>query len=143
MIECVPVHHVIGELKQINAAHAKEVGYRNQVTDWEQYRKLGEAGVYWVVTKRNGEKLIGYVGFLLFPHLHDLGKPHAAIDAVYLRREHRGYASMNLLKEALSIIKGKGVGKIHAHEKNIGLIKILKRLGFQDKQEIVLEMECK
>lgn len=141
-IECLPVHLVLDEIKPFIPRHYEEVGYPAIEPDWEQYRKLGEAGVYWMVTKRINGKIVGYVGFVIYQHLH-FNERSAEIDTVFLLPELRGVASYRLVKEAIENIKTMNVRRIRAVEKNTGLIRILSRLGFKQSDEKIMNMECK
>jgi N-acetylglutamate synthase-like GNAT family acetyltransferase len=139
MIQCQTVDKVIDEIRPFIPQHYREVGYPEKEPDWDQYKKLGQSGIYWMVTKRIDGKIIGYVGFLVYRHLH-FSEKTAEIDTVYVLPEHRGFTAYRLLKEALNNIKEMNVTRVRALEKNKGLIRILERLGFEKTEGTLMEM---
>ena len=101
--------------------------------DIDQFRLLEESGILRMITARNEGKLIGYVVWLIFPHLHFKGVSHAMADLYHVAKSERGKGTGRAMFEyAINYCKGSGVRRIlmgekiaHPHSK------LLESFGFE------------
>jgi GNAT superfamily N-acetyltransferase len=77
-------------------------------------RNLEAAGVWKILTVRDGKKLVGYVLAIFTPHLHyHTSPPMFIVDAYYVMPEYRSGTGTKLLKYAESVAKTLGAIKIY------------------------------
>jgi GNAT superfamily N-acetyltransferase len=86
--------------------------------DWDQYERLLKADMLRCVTCRAGDELIGYVVFIVHPHLHYKTCKTAFEDMHFIRKDHRkGRVGIRLFKYAEEMLKAIGVNRIIVHTK--------------------------
>lgn len=82
--------------------------------NFEQMEQLEKAGLWHILTARDGGKLIGYLWALLSPHLHyKSSKPMLIVDAYYVVPEYRRGTGLRLLKFMELFAKEKQAIKIY------------------------------
>jgi len=86
-------YDVIDELKPMLAEHYKEVAmYQDKIKlapDYEAYEQLQDAGMLYILTWRDEDKLKGYNIFFMRHHPHYENTNYAANDVVYIDPESR------------------------------------------------------
>jgi L-amino acid N-acyltransferase YncA len=100
--------------------------------DLDQFKMLEDTGALKVVTARDG-KLVGYVIWLLFPHLHFKGVLHAAADLYHVTKSERGKGTGRAMFEySINFCKEIGVRRILMGEKmKYKHSKLLESFGFE------------
>lgn len=126
---------VIPELAVLYPEHYEEVESpvaEHYVLDpnWNQYKALEQAGILKVITCRNDEELIGYMMFMISPHLHVKSCLTAYEDVYLLRKEYRkGRTGIKLFQFAEQYLKSLNVNKIlcstKVHQDNSRLLEYL------------------
>jgi GNAT superfamily N-acetyltransferase len=106
----------LDELKQLYPEHYEELSVTktyNLDPDYEVYQKLADAGILKLVTARNDNELIGYIMFIITPHLHYKTCITAAEDIYFLKKEYRkGRIGIRLFQFAEQYLKNINVNRI-------------------------------
>lgn len=137
-----PILQVKEEMLEMTKAHHEEVNLFNQALniDWETYIESESTGNYILFTYRNGQKLVGYAGFVVYNHSHHVDKLHARLDILYVDPSIRG-EGLQFMGDYEKMLKRHGVSFIH---KSIPLQndwgKILEFKGY-DKLEVTYVKE--
>lgn len=124
---------VIDELKHHLIHHQEEVKNTDEMdVDWPAYRALQEAGIFHFYTARAEGVLLGYIGYIIAPHLHHRGVKYALCDLIYVEPASRGKMhSVNLMKHAEADLVAHGVASIGQPVKvHHDFGPILKRQGY-------------
>ena len=86
--------------------------------DYPAYKRMAEAGMLRCITCRNDEQLIGYIIFIIGPHLHYKSCITASEDLYFVKKEFRkGRVGIMLFKYAEKVLKERGVHRIIMHTK--------------------------
>lgn len=86
--------------------------------DYEAYKRLGDARMLRCITLRADGELIGYIIFIIQPHLHYRSCKTAFEDLYYVKKEYRrGRVGIRLFQYAESVLKGIGVNRVILHTK--------------------------
>jgi len=86
--------------------------------DYEAYARLGDAGMLRCITLRADGGLIGYIIFVIQPHLHYRSCKTAFEDLYFVRKDYRkGRVGIRLFQYAESVLKGIGVNRVILHTK--------------------------
>lgn len=112
--------------------------------DWERYLEFERAGWLYMVTARDGGKLVGYITVLVYPHLHHKDTKWAFVDVMYLSPENRkgwlGVRMIRHLEKGLTKLGAKVAWfgtKKHVKNKNArGVGEILTFLGYGEVETI-------
>ena len=81
--------------------------------DYARYIKMQEAGAYCLMTCRKDGKLIGYIGFVVVPHIRFRGCSMAYEDVYYIKPENRqGRVGYKLFTESEKILKKRNVNRV-------------------------------
>lgn len=87
--------------------------YTPNVEWWQEMaHKLIELDTYYIIIAKNGERIIGFIDFFLYPE-PATGKIHAVGQHFYVKPEYRkGIVSSGLWKQALRLAKEKDAENI-------------------------------
>ena len=86
--------------------------------DYWAYENLHKAGCLRAVTCRSDGELIGYIIFIVQPHLHYRSCITAFEDLYYVKKEYRkGRTGIKLFQYAEQVLKASGVNRIIMHTK--------------------------
>jgi L-amino acid N-acyltransferase YncA len=100
----------------VMAHHLEEDPRRASVTidvNWDMYAELEDAGSFILATARDGDKLVGYLSFVLSETPHIRGYIQAVSDAFFIDKEYRGKAiASDLVKQLEESLKAVGVSWI-------------------------------
>ena len=125
------------EVEPLLVMHWEEVGMfdKNRVplwVDWSKYLFLEEWGGYLVVTVRDDDKLVGYLGAFITEHMHYNKTKFGMTDVVYVLPEYRkGLLGVKLISESEQDMKGLGVRiSILSFKVDKSMSKIAERLGY-------------
>lgn len=126
----------IEELKEIIPVHYDELCVTKDFPlspDYEAYGRLYVAGMLKCITARNDEGLIGYVIFIVQPHLHYNTCKTAFEDIYFLKKEHRlGRTGIRLFQFAEEALRSDGVNRIIMHTKiHLDNSRLFEYLGYK------------
>lgn len=126
----------IEELKEIIPAHYDELCVTKDfplMPDYEAYGRLYMAGMLKCITARSEEGLVGYVIFLVQPHLHYMTCKTAFEDIYFLKKEHRlGRTGIRLFQFAEEALRADGVNRIIFHTKvHLDNSRLFEYLGYK------------
>jgi GNAT superfamily N-acetyltransferase len=100
------------QLAPLMAAHWSEVAPYRDIpldVDWPLYHAIDRAGALRIYTARRDGKILGYVSFVVRPHLHYKQHVYATCDALYLLPEERGHTlAARLIGHAAEALKAEG-----------------------------------
>jgi len=131
--------------EQANASNIKEViplleSYRREVDyytnlkldpEFDRYEQLEKSNALRAYTARLDGKLIGFVTFIFFPHLHFKNNIFALHDILYIIPEHRGFG-YKFLKWCNQQLESDGASVIlYSVSLNYDYGPLLKRIGFR------------
>jgi GNAT superfamily N-acetyltransferase len=86
--------------------------------DYAAYDNLYKAGCLRAVTCRSDGELIGYIIFIVQPHLHYRSCITAFEDLYYVKKEYRkGRTGIKLFQYAEQVLKAGGINRIIMHTK--------------------------
>lgn len=116
--------------------HWKEIASYPDIpldVDVEAYRRAEAAGLLCILTARVEGAMIGYVVFVLTPHLHYRTTVYAHQDVLYLHPAHRGrWMGAKMISLADHLLASKGVHVVTQHVKltHPALGRLLERQGY-------------
>ena len=115
MIGTERIADVVEELQDLAQDHWAEVNVfdRPLDIDWSQYLKLDQAGRYHMSTLRVQNRLTGWAGYFIYPHIRHKSLILAREDWYYIQPAHRGAGlGRRLLEHAEECLRGRGVDRI-------------------------------
>ena len=131
--------NVVEELKDLIHEHWLEVTSHPEERPldvaWDQYLKLEEQNMLFVLTAREEGLLVGYIIHLIYRPLHYKYSIMASDDAHFLKKEfRRGTAAWKMFKAAEEALRELGVNSITYHSKtrmDINKRPVFERLGYK------------
>lgn len=131
----------IEELKAIIPAHYDELCVTKDfplAPDYEAYGRLYMAGMLRCVTVRRDAALIGYIVFVVHPHLHYRTCITAFEDLYYLVKEERlGRTGIRLFQFAERVLRDEGVNRIIMHTKvHMDNSRLFEYLGYKNSDKL-------
>jgi GNAT superfamily N-acetyltransferase len=125
----------VSEIAPLAQAHWEEVNVFDVPLDidWNQYLKLDQVGRYNLTTVRISERLVGWLGFFVYPHLRHQNLLLAREDWYYVVPDSRSQGlGRKLFTHAELNLRDHGVDRImvscKVHQDHTGL---LESLGYQ------------
>jgi len=114
----------------------------NYEPDYEAYKRMAEAGMLRCITCRSDERLIGYIIFIVTPHLHYKSCMTAIEDLYFVTKEFRkGRVGIMLFKYAEKVLKERGVQRIVMHTKvHLDNSKLFEYLGYKMTDKVFSKM---
>jgi GNAT superfamily N-acetyltransferase len=133
--DCDPFAFV-EELKELFPLHYEELCVTKDfplVPDYDAYKRLADAGMLRCITVRADEELIGYIIFIVQPHLHYMTCKTAFEDIYYVRPDFRkGRVGIRLFKYAEEVLRSIGVNRVIMHTKiHMDNSKLFEYLGYK------------
>ncbi len=133
--DCDPFAFV-EELKELFPLHYEELCVTKDfplVPDYDAYKRLANAGMLRCITVRADEELVGYIIFIVQPHLHYMTCKTAFEDIYYVRPDFRkGRVGIRLFKYAEEVLKAIGVNRVIMHTKiHMDNSKLFEYLGYK------------
>lgn len=112
---------------------AGDHGYDRVDVDVDAYDRLDRAGVLRVYVVQHGPDIIGYGIWVCVGSLQHRGRIHAYSDATYVSPQHRGTASILLLRTAEREIRADGIRRIYqvVRENSTKHGRLLEWLGYE------------
>ena len=101
--------------------------------DYDAYKRMCDAGMLRCITCRCDGELIGYIIFVVQPHLHYMSCKTAFEDIYFVKKEYRkGRIGIKLFQYAESVLKDIGVNRIIMHTKiHLDNSKLFEYLGYK------------
>lgn len=133
------------ELEQIFPEHYEELCVTKDFPlepDYEAYRNLAKSGMLRCITCRADKDLIGYIVFIVQPHLHYRSCKTAFEDIYYVKKEFRkGRIGIRLFQYAEKALKEHGVNRIIMHTKiHLDNSKLFEYLGYKHTDKIYTKL---
>jgi GNAT superfamily N-acetyltransferase len=133
------------ELVPILPAHYEELCVTKDFPlepHFEGYDRLNAAGMLKAVTCRSDGELVGYIIFIVQPHLHDKSCVTAFEDLYYVRKEYRkGRTGIKLFQFSEKVLKGAGVKRIIMHTKvHMDNSRLFEYLGYKNTDKLFTKL---
>lgn len=135
----------VDELKEIFPAHYEELCVTKEFEldpDYDAYKRLADCGWLRCITCRCDGELVGYIVFIVQPHLHYKSCLTAIEDIYYVKKEYRkGRLGLRLFMYAEQVLKGLGVNRIVMHTKvHMDNSRIFEYLGYKNTDKVFSKM---
>lgn len=110
--------------------------------DYDQYRRVNDAGMLCCVTCRCDDELIGYIIFFLQPHIHYKTCMTAFEDVYYVSPEHRrGRVGIRLFQYAEKVLRNIGINRIILHTKiHLDNSRLFEYLGYKNSDKVYTKL---
>lgn len=110
--------------------------------DFVAYDRLNIAGMLKAVTCRNDGELVGYIIFIVQPHLHYMSCITAFEDLYYVRKEYRkGRTGIKLFQFSEKVLKDAGVKRIIMHTKiHMDNSRLFEYLGYKNTDKLFTKL---
>jgi GNAT superfamily N-acetyltransferase len=109
------------EMQKLFAEHYDELCVTKDFPaepDYEAYKRLADAGMLRCIVCRVDEMVIGYIVFIIQPHLHYKSCKTAFEDLYFIKKEYRkGRIGIKLFQYAEKVLKHVGVQRVIVHTK--------------------------
>jgi len=133
------------EIQPLLPAHYEELCVTKDYPldpNYESYVRMAKAGLLRCITCRTNEKLIGYIVFVVQPHLHYKSCKTAFEDIYYLVPEYRkGRIGLKLFQYAEHVLKNNGVNRIILHTKiHLDNSRLFEHLGYQHTDKLYTKL---
>lgn len=135
----------IDELEKIFPEHYDELCVTKDFAlepDYDAYRRMAAAGMLRTITCRCDGELIGYIVFIVQPHLHYKSCMTAFEDIYYVKKEYRkGRVGIRLFQYAESVLKQRGVKRIIMHTKiHLDNSRLFEYLGYKHTDKLYTKL---
>ena len=135
----------VEELKKLYPEHYEELSVTKSIPlepNYEVYKYIEDAGILKVVTCRNDEDLIGYILFIVTPHLHYKSCITAVEDIYFVRKDYRkGRTGIKLFQFAEKYLKEQGVHRvIYGTKVHLDNSKLFEYLGYSFFEKLYSKM---
>jgi GNAT superfamily N-acetyltransferase len=129
------------EMQELFPAHYEELCVTKDfplVPDYDKYKQMCDLGMLKAVTVSAGDELIGYIIFIIQPHLHYKTCITAFEDIYYVKPEYRkGRIGIRLFQYAEKVLREAGVNRIIMHTKiHLDNSKLFEYLGYKHSDKI-------
>jgi hypothetical protein len=110
--------------------------------DLAAYDRLNTAGMLKAVTCRNDGELVGYIIFIVQPHLHYMSCITAFEDLYYVKKEYRkGRTGIKLFQFSEKVLKDAGVRRIIMHTKiHMDNSRLFEYLGYKHTDKLFTKL---
>lgn len=110
--------------------------------DFAAYDRLNTAGMLKAVTCRSDGSLVGYIIFIVQPHLHYRSCTTAFEDLYYVKKEFRkGRTGIRLFQFAEKVLKDAGVKRIILHTKiHMDNSRLFEYLGYKNTDKLFTKL---
>lgn len=145
LYEDVPPLNFLDELKQIFPVHYEELCVTKEYElepDYDTYKRLADCNWLRCITCRCDGELIGYIVFIIQPHLHYKSCLTATEDIYYVKKEYRkGRVGLRLFMYAEQVLRGLGVNRVVMHTKvHMDNSRIFEYLGYKNTDKVFSKM---
>jgi len=113
-VEQNPVAVIRSEGMSLLNAHWREVAQYPEVQvldpDWQIYEQMERSGKLWVLTARDGGRLVGYIVMMLSRHLHYRSLTIAIDDIHFIHPDYRkGLTGYRMIRTTVKAMQALGV----------------------------------
>jgi GNAT superfamily N-acetyltransferase len=110
--------------------------------DFAAYERLRVAGMLKAATCRNDGELVGYIIFIVQPHLHYMSCITAFEDLYYVKKEYRkGRTGIKLFQFSEKVLKDAGVKRIIMHTKiHMDNSRLFEYLGYKNTDKLFTKL---
>lgn len=142
----VPPLAFLGEMEALFPKHYEELCVTKDFPlepDYEAYKRLADNGMLRCITCRVGEELVGYIVFIVQPHLHYKSCRTAFEDIYYIAPEYRkGRVGIKLFQYAEKVLKEMcKVDRIILHTKvHMDNSRIFEYLGYKNSDKLFTKL---
>ena len=131
----------IPEMEKIFPEHYEELCVTKEYPyepNYEAYRNLANAGMLRTITCRADGELVGYIIFIIAPHLHYKSCITASEDVYFIKKEYRrGRVGIRLFQYAEQVLKDRGINRIILHTKvHLDNSRLFEYLGYKNSDKI-------
>lgn len=124
------------DLKKLIEANYEELCVTKEfplMPDYEVYERIAKSGNITCIVCMDGDEVVGYVIFLIQPHLHYKTCLTAFEDIYYLKPEYRkGRIGIRMFKFAEDVLRSANVNRIIMHTKiHLDNSKLFEYLGYK------------
>jgi len=135
----------VGEMSVLFDEHYNELCVTKEFPcepDYESYERMANAGMLRCITCRCDGLLIGYMVFIITPHLHYKSCKTAIEDVYFVKKEFRkGRVGIRLFQYAESVLKQFGVQRVVMHTKvHLDNSKLFEYLGYKMTDKVFSKM---
>lgn len=132
---------VLNEMDELFPAHYEELCVTKEFEydpDYDAYRRLAQAGMLRCITCRADGELIGYIIFIIGPHLHYKSCITATEDIYFIRKDYRkGRIGIKLFQYAEQVLKERGIQRIVMHTKvHLDNSRLFEYLGYKQTDKV-------
>ena len=106
--------------------------------DYDAYRRIAEAGQLVCIVVMDDQEVVGYIVFIVQPHLHYKSCLTAFEDIYYLKPEYRkGRTGIRMFKFAEEVLKSVKVNRIIMHTKiHMDNSRLFEYLGYKNSDKL-------
>lgn len=106
--------------------------------DYDAYRRIADAGQLVCIVCMDDKEVVGYIVFIVQPHLHYKSCLTAFEDIYYLKPEYRkGRTGIKMFKFAEDVLKSVKVNRIIMHTKtHMDNSKLFEYLGYKNSDKL-------
>lgn len=124
------------DLKKLIEANYEELCVTKEfplMPDYEAYERIAKSGNITCIVCMDGNEVVGYVIFLIQPHLHYKTCLTAFEDIYYLKPEYRkGRIGIRMFKFAEDVLRSANINRIIMHTKiHLDNSKLFEYLGYK------------
>lgn len=139
--EMVPPFMFLQEMQELFPKHYEELCVTKDfplVPDYDAYKALDDAKMLRAVVCRTESEVIGYIIFIVQPHLHYKTCITAFEDIYYIKPEYRkGRIGIRLFQYAEKVLKASGVNRIIMHTKvHLDNSRLFEYLGYKNSDKL-------
>ena len=129
------------DLETLFPAHYEELCVTKDfplMPDYDAYKRLADAGQVVCIVCMDDDEVVGYIVFLVQPHLHYKTCLTAFEDIYYLKPEYRkGRTGIKMFKYAEEVLKSVNVNRIIMHTKvHLDNSRLFEYLGYKNSDKL-------
>jgi GNAT superfamily N-acetyltransferase len=129
------------EMQELFPAHYEELCVTKDfplAPDYDKYKQMCDLGWLRAITVTAGDELIGYIIFIIQPHLHYKTCLTAFEDIYYVKPEYRkGRIGIRMFQYAEQVLKEAGVNRVILHTKiHLDNSRLFEYLGYKNSDKL-------
>lgn len=133
------------EMQELFPAHYEELCVTKDfplLPDYDRYKQLCDMGCIRCITCSSDDELIGYIIFIIQPHLHYKTCLTAFEDIYYIKPEYRkGRIGIKLFQYAEKVLKASGVDRVIIHTKiHLDNSRLFEYLGYKNSDKLYTKL---
>ena len=133
------------ELQSLYPAHYEELSVTKEFPldpDYEAYERFAKAGMLRFITCRVDGEAVGYIVFIIQPHLHYKTCLTAFEDIYFIKKEYRrGRVGIKLFQYAEQVLKDRGVNRIiYGTKVHLDNSRLFEYLGYKQTDKVFTKL---